>query len=288
MKNKAVWFRESTVPGKRYGKIEHAFFIEKTLLQNTSPFQDILVFESDVYGKMLVLDQIVQFSESDEFIYHEMLTHPILLSHAAPKTILIIGGGDGGTLRECLRHDPEEVILVDIDKEVIDISKEYFPDISQGAFDDTRVTIHHENGKDFITGYKDYFDLIIVDCGDPMGPSLVLFESMFYTDVFNALKKDGMAAFQIGSFLDRSFIMETYATLANLFLSVSPFRLTMPSYHCGEYCFMGASKKIDLHRVTERQLTEKFESLQSRHLFRYYSPRIHKAAQTIPAYLNPI
>lgn len=286
MNKQNEWFCEGTVPGKRYGKIEHCFLIDELLFDEETSYQSILIFENSVYGRVLVLDDIVQFSTSDEFIYHEMITHPILLSHSDPhpQQILIIGGGDGGTLRECLRYNPKSVYLVEIDEKVIDVSQKYFPSLSQNAFTDHRVTLFHEDGKDFCKKYEGFFDIIIIDCSDPVGPSLPLFDINFYNDVFNALKTNGMAAFQVGSFLDSALIDGTFSKLKMVFPSVIKTRLTMPSYHCGEYCFMGASKKFILENMNFNSIYKKFSELNLNESLKYYSPEIHQSSQTIPKF----
>ncbi|MFA5361645.1 MAG: polyamine aminopropyltransferase [Candidatus Omnitrophota bacterium] len=279
---KQKWFSESTVPGKRDGKMIHSFLIENLVYKGKSRYQDMLIFDNSVYGRVFVLDNIVQLSESDEFIYHEMLVHPALLAHRGPKKILIIGGGDGGTLRECLKHDPEEVILVDIDKQVLEIAQRYLPFTSQGAFKDKRVRVLHEDGKNFMKRYKEYFDIVIIDGGDPIGPSLTLFEYPFYRDIFAALKKDGMAAFQIGSFLDTPLIQGAFSKLQKAFPSVIMLRLTMPSYHCGDYCFMAASKKIDLGAVSLPALKKRFQAFNPGKALKYYDPYMDQASRVIP------
>ncbi len=280
---KQKWFSEGTVPGKRYGRIIHSFLIENLVYKGKSRYQDMLIFDNSVYGRVFVLDNIVQLSESDEFIYHEMLVHPVLLAHPGPKRILIIGGGDGGTLRECLKYDPAEVILVDIDKQVIEIAQRYLPFTSRGAFKDRRVTVLHEDGKIFMKRFREYFDIVIIDGGDPVGPSLTLYEYPFYRDIFTALKKDGMAAFQIGSFLDMPLIKGTFLKLKRVFPSVAMLRLTMPSYHCGDYCFMAASKKIDLNAVSLPKLRKRFRAFKPGRGLKYYDPLMDQASRVIPA-----
>ncbi|MDD5669093.1 MAG: polyamine aminopropyltransferase [Candidatus Omnitrophica bacterium] len=283
MKTKKMsWFCERTVPGKRYGKMKHCFLIEKLIFKGKSPYQKILIFDNSVYGKVFVLDDIVQLSESDEFIYHEMLTHPFLMLHPNPKKFLIIGGGDGGTLRECLKYNPDEIFMVDIDKKVIELAKQYLTFVNQGAFNDKRLRLFHEDGKNFMKRHKDYFDMVIIDGGDPIGPSVSLFAYKFYQDIFAALKEDGIASFQIGSFLDTPLIKSSFTNLKKVFPHVSMVRLDMPSYHCGDYCFMGASKKYDFDKFNPKDLEERFGQMKKESVFKYYSPEIHQASRVIP------
>ncbi|MCH8244641.1 hypothetical protein IIB97_02025, partial [Patescibacteria group bacterium] len=138
---KQRWFCEGSVPGKRSGTMEHCFIIQKLVYEGKTPYQSVLIFDNPVFGRVLVLEGIVQLSEKDEFIYHEMLVHPILFSHPKPKRVLIIGGGDGGTLREVLKHQVKEVVMVDIDKKVVELLKKYLPFVSDGAFQDKRTNL---------------------------------------------------------------------------------------------------------------------------------------------------
>lgn len=269
------WFCEDAVPGKRFGRIKHCFLIDKLVFKGKSPEQEILIFDNPLYGRIFVLDGIVQLSEADEYIYHEMLSHPILFSHANPQKVLIIGGGDGGALHEVLKHPVDEVYLVDIDKKVIEVSKKYLPFVSKGAFKDKRLKLFIGDGFEFIKKFRGYFDVAIIDSNGPVGPSLTLRSNNFYKEVFKALKKDGMMAAQIGSFLDfENLVKKTFLKLKEIFTYVQIYRLTMPSYHCGEYSFIGVSKKINLNKI---DLFHK-SSIQTK----YYSPEIHLASLTIP------
>ena len=278
---KQKWFCEDTVPGKRFGKIKHCFLIDKIVFQGKSPYQDILIFDNPVYGRIFVLDGIVQLSEADEHIYHEMITHPILFSHPNPKKVLIVGGGDGGALREALKHPVKEVYLVDIDKKIIEISKKYLPFVSKGAFEDKRLKLFIGDGFEFIKKFKDYFDVVIIDSNDPVGPSLALYSANFYKEVFKALKENGVMIAQVGSFLDfDNLIKKIFLKLKKIFPSVQIYRLTMPSYHCGEYCFIGASKKINLEKVNFRKIEKRFKKLKKK--LKYYSPEIHQSSLVLP------
>jgi len=268
------WFCEGTVPGKRLDKIKHCFLIDKLVFKGKTSYQDILIFDNPIYGRVFVLDGIVQLSEKDEFIYHEMIAHPVLFSHPNPERVLIAGGGDGGSLREVLKHPVKEVYLVDLDKKVIEISAKYLPFVSKGAFFNKRLKLFIGDAKAFIKEYKDFFDLVIVDSNDPVGPSLALYSTNFYKNIFRALKKDGIIITQVGSFLDfQNLIKPIFLKLKKIFPYVQPYKLTMPSYHCGEYCFVGASKKIDLSKVNLKKIKKRFK---------YYSPEIHKQSMVLP------
>lgn len=273
--SKQKWFCEDAVPGKRFGRIKHCFLIDRLVFKGKSPYQAILIFDNPIYGRIFVLDGIVQLSEADEYIYHEMIAHPILFSHPNPKKVLIIGGGDGGALREVLKHPVDEVYLADIDKKVIEVSKKYLPFVSRGAFKDKRLKLFIGDGFEFIKKFRDYFDIVIIDSNDPVGPSLALYSNNFYKEIFKSLKREGIMVAQVGSFLDfENLVKKTFLKLKKIFSSAQIFKLTMPSYHCGEYSFIGASKKIDLSKVDS--------SNKSNIQTKYYSPEIHLASLAIP------
>ncbi len=279
------WFLETSFPGVRRCKRD-SFLINKEIFKGRSKFQNIFVFESPGFGKMLALDGIIQLSQSDEFVYHEMIVHPALISHSNPKKVLVVGGGDGGVLRELLKYPLEEIHFVEIDKEVVRLSKKHLPFISKGAFDNPRVKIFFEDGRKFIQAKKNYYDVIIVDSTDPVGPGKVLFKLDFYRLVYRALKNDGIAVFQIGPFLDFDLIIRGIAAnLGKLFKHVKPLRLAMPSYSCGcEYCFIIASKKTDPSNVALSQISKRLKSrLKNKaSMLKYYTPQMHLASMVMP------
>lgn len=200
---------------------------------------------------------------------------------------MIVGGGDGRVLREVLKHPVKGVYLVEIDRKVVEVSKKYLPSVSKGAFNDERVKIFIEDGASFIKKFKDYFDVVIIDSTSPVGPSLSLYSSKFYKRVFRALKRDGMMMIQIGSFLDfQNLIKPTFLKLKKIFPYVQIYKLTIPSYHCGEYCFIGASKKINLNKINFKRLKEKFKNLQKKVDFKYFSPDICLASMILPEYIK--
>jgi len=279
------WFFETSFPGVRRCKSD-GFLIKKEIFKGKTKFQDIYIFESPGFGKMLALDGIIQLSQSDEFIYHEMIAHLPLFSHPDPKRLLVVGGGDGGVLREAIKHPLEELYLVDIDREVIGLAQKYLPFISKGAFSDKRVKLFFEDGRKFIQRRKNYFDIIAVDSTDPVGPGKVLFRSDFYKNVFEALAKNGIAIFQLGPFLDFNLIIKpTAKKLKNFFSYINTVRLAMPSYSCGcEYCFMLASKSVNPGKIGLAVLKQRLKKrLGSRaKALKYYTPQIHQASLAPP------
>lgn len=282
---KDEWFFEASFPGVRRCKTD-AFRIEKKIFSGRTAFQNVFIFESLGFGRMLALDGIIQLSQADEFIYHEVIAHIPLLSHVNPKKFLVVGGGDGGVLREAAKHPLERLYHVEIDKEVVAVAKKYLAFIPKGVFSDKRLSAHFEDGNAFIKRYKDYFDVIVVDSTDPVGPGKVLFLKPFYKKVFDSLRSDGIAIFQIGPFLEFDLIIKpTVKKLKSFFKFVYPVRLPMPSYSCGcEYCFIIASKKVDPARLNPSVISKRLNSrLKAKaQTLKYYTPEIHQASLVMP------
>jgi spermidine synthase len=170
--------------------------VEEILYHGKSKYQDVLVFKSQSHGTVLVLDGVIQVTERDEFAYQEMIAHLPLFAHPNPKRVLVIGGGDGGVLREIARHPSvEEMVICELDKDVIDVSKKYLPSLACG-FDDPRVKVHIMDGAKFMDANKDAFDVIITDSSDPVGPAAVLFETPFYRAMYASLREGGIICTQ--------------------------------------------------------------------------------------------
>lgn len=276
------WFREEMLPGARRRTTEHGFRIERLVFEGHTALQHVLVFDHALYGRVLVLDGVVQLSTLDQATYHEMLVHPALASHGAPRRILVIGGGDGATLRECLLHDPEEVVLVDLDPEVIAICREHLPELSQGAFDDPRVRLVHEDGARFVARAHAAYDAILVDGGDYVGPSAVLCDPSFFAAIARALRPGGVMAIQMGSALDRERIRGGRRDLRSVFADVTSYRLTLASYHCGEYCFLAASHAPIVSTPDPARLLAAERALQRHRPPSHWTPAVHRAAQILP------
>ena len=187
------WFHERGVlwPGQAM-----SLKVKKVLDHHRSDFQDILVFESESHGNVLVLDGVIQVTERDEHAYQEMITHLPLFAHPNPKKVLVIGGGDGGVLREVARHKGvEEIVECEIDEGVIKVSKKYLPSLAKG-YDDPRVTVKIMDGAKFMEENQDSFDVIITDSSDPVGPASVLFETPFYNAMYKSLREGGIVCTQ--------------------------------------------------------------------------------------------
>lgn len=280
---KSKWFFEENVPYD-FSEVEIGMKVKKKLYSGRSPFQKIEVYDTFAFGKMLVLDGIVQTSEKDEFIYHEMLCHPPMFLHERPKKILIIGGGDGGSLKEILKHKVEKVWLVEIDKKVIDICKKNLPFISKNAFKNKKAEIVITDGKEFIKSRKNFFDVIILDLSDPTSPGKDLITLDFYKKVKKALKKNGTLSIQAGSFTCQlSLVGMIFKRIKKIFPFVEIRRAVIPSYQAGEYAFIVSSKE-NLKRINLKNIEKKFNKLKLN--LRYYSPEIHFASKVLPRYLK--
>lgn len=257
--------------------------VKKILYSGRSPFQKIQVFDTFAFGKALALDGIFQTTEKDEFIYHEMIAHLPMFYHQNPKKVLIVGGGDGGALEEILKHSIEKVWLVEIDKKVIEICQKYLPSISKGAFKDKKAEIIIGDGWQFVRQYKNFFDVIILDLSDPLGPAKNLISLKFYKDIKSALKSKGVVSIQSGSLTDQErLIALIYKRLKKIFRSVKMHRACIPSYHAGEYTFTIAAN-FNLAKVNFEKLRKRANKLNCN--FQYWSPEIHYYSGILPAYL---
>jgi spermidine synthase len=212
-----------------------------------------------------------------------MLTHPALFYHQNPKKILIIGGGDGGVLREVVKHPVKEIFLVDIDKKVIEVSKKYLPSVSKGAFNDKRLKVFNEDALNFVKKYKNYFDIIIDDLTDPVGPSRALWTTKFYRNISRALKENGLAAFQT-AYLKEKFAKRARKKLKKIFPFFKVHKAFVGCFPFDEHTFSFGSKKINFDRVRRGTREKKYKKLKIK--TKYYSPEIHFASTIFPKYLK--
>lgn len=262
------WFSEMHTPNIKLG-----FRIKREIAHATSKFQDIHLFETYDYGKLLVIDGTVQTTTRDEFIYHEMIVHPPMFTHSNPQKILIIGGGDGGAAREVLKHEPREVHVVEIDEKVVEICKKYLPEISS-SYNDPRVHLHIENGKEFIRR-EGNFDVIIVDSTDPVGPAADLFREDFYEDMKKALKKDGVISQQCGTpFYHPEEFSQVKKELEKVFEYVKIYIAYIPTYPSGMWAFAMAS---DMPIERRRKLN--FAT-------KYYNDEIYYSSMSLPNFVK--
>ena len=283
VRKKTKWISESSqVPYDTLG-MKISLEVDKKLYSGKSPFQKIEVYKSISFGNVLVLDGIFQTSEKDEFVYHEMLCHLPIFYHQNTKKVLIIGGGDGGSLEEVLKHPVEKVWMVEVDKKVIEISKKYLPLISKGAFNDKKTEVIIDDGLRFVKKYRNFFDVIILDLSDPWGPAKKLISVPFYSDVKKALKKNGVVSVQSGSLsCQPDLVALIFQRLKKVFRSVKVHRAPVILYGVGDYSFTLASNsdlKPNLAKIKKR-----FKKLNLK--TNYYSPEIHQTSAVLPKYLN--
>jgi len=268
-----------------YDAYGQTFSVDKIYYESKTEHQHLMIFHNAVFGRVMVLDGIVQTTEKDEFIYHEMLTHVPLISHAKAKRVLIIGGGDGGILREVCKHSSvEHVTQVEIDQAVIDMAKEYLPAHSNGAFDDPRANIIIDDGIKFITETSEKFDIIISDSTDPIGPAEVLFTSPFYQGCKRCLNDDGILATQNGvAFMQPDEVTTTAKRLAPVFKDHSFYGAAIPTYIGGIMTFAWASDNDEYRNLDPDILRQRFETAKIK--TNYYNPEIHQASFALPQYI---
>eukprot|EP00555_Chaetoceros_dichaeta_P003400 CAMPEP_0198250658 /NCGR_PEP_ID=MMETSP1447-20131203/1749_1 /TAXON_ID=420782 /ORGANISM="Chaetoceros dichaeta, Strain CCMP1751" /LENGTH=317 /DNA_ID=CAMNT_0043935513 /DNA_START=138 /DNA_END=1091 /DNA_ORIENTATION=- len=273
------WFHER---GELWPGQAMSLQVKKVLHHGRSNFQDILVFESTNHGTVLVLDGVIQVTERDEFSYQEMLAHIPLFSHPNPTKVLVIGGGDGGILREIAKHPSvQEIVICEIDKGVIDISKRFLPTLAMG-FEDERVTVHIMDGAKFMEEHLDSFDVIITDSSDPIGPASVLFETPFYNAMHKSLRDGGVVCTQGECiWLHLDLIAPLIASISQTYRLVEYAVTTIPTYPSGQIGFIIARKGggDGSSKIPARKLTvEQEEGMQ------YYSAEVHEAAFVLPAF----
>ncbi len=274
----SLWFTEKQTRDLSLSCYVHDVFINKK-----SDFQQITVLDTGAFGRMLVLDGYIQTSEKDEFIYHEMIVHVPLVTHPYPRRVLIIGGGDGGTAREVLKHkEVEKVTMVEIDREVIEVSKRYLPSISC-ALSDSRLEVLCEDGLKYLPGKEGMFDVIIVDSTEPIGPSAVLFGKEFYKLALQALTEEGILVAQTESpFYNGDLIASSYSILSDLFPVLGFYLAPVPSYPGGLWSFTMGSRKHCPHDITTKERARKVNNC------RYYSPDIHHSAFILPPFVSAL
>lgn len=276
------WFRETLHPDYAQG-----LRMEKVLYDSKTDHQRLQVFQNPTFGRILTLDGVVQTTEGDNFIYHEMLTHVPILAHGAAKRVLIIGGGDGGMAREVLRHKSvEHVTMIEIDAGVVAFSKEYLPMLSQGAFDDPRLNLVINDGALYMKETQDTFDVIIVDSTDPIGPGEVLFTDTFYGHAKRALNPGGILVTQNGvPFMQGAELTNTMRAFKALFADWGCYMATIPTYAGGPMAFGwgtdGAARDVTVEELTARFKAAGIET-------GYYTPAVHKGAFALPAYVGKL
>jgi spermidine synthase len=253
------------------------FRAKRRLLSERTPFQKMDIYETDSHGRVLLLDGLVQTTERDEFFYHEMLVHPAMMAHPRPQDILIIGGGDGGALREVLRHRVRTATLVEIDARVIEVCRKYFPGLSS-SFEDKRAKVVVEDGNRFIRQTDRRFDVVLVDSSDPVGPSVVLHQRRFYEALKRCLRPGGIIASQAGAPLFHlEHLRQKRAFLKKLFTLALYYVGPVPTYPGGLWCYAYLSDRVDPIKRLRKHVPRKL---------RYYNTDAHRAAFALPEFLK--
>ncbi len=271
---------------EKWQNVETRYRVRSVIYDYQSNFQHMQLVDTYQYGKMLLLDGIVQTTERDEFIYHEMMVHVPMLSHHDPKKILIIGGGDGGILREVLRYKSiEKATIVEIDPLVIEFCKEYLPDISKGAFDDDRTDLIIADGAVFVSESREKFDVIIIDSTDPVGPARILFSEKFYLDIQGIMAPESIMVRQTGSTnMQPGEQKEAFELLKGIFRYTAFYVYTVPTYIGGLFSAVFCSDSIDPSDISYDELGRKFNRTSIETL--YYNPGIHVGAFHVPGFLK--
>jgi len=277
------WVTEAFHGGFRTG-----YRADTVLYERRTGQQHLVLFENPLFGRMLALDGVIQVSEADEFIYHEMLTHVPLFAHGAVRSALIVGGGDGGILRELTRHKAvERIVMVEIDAGVVEFSKTHLPKISNGAFDDPRLELVIADGAEYMRTSRERFDAIIVDSTDPIGPGEVLFTDTFYGHARRRLNEGGVMVTQNGvPFLQGDELRSTMRAFHALFRHATCYLATIPTYVGGPMALGFATDDAALPDVGEAELAERFAAAGFE--TRYYTPQVHKGAFALPGYVNEL
>lgn len=270
---KGLWFSELQSKG-----LQISCLTKQTLHHEITPFQELAIIDTETFGRMMLLDGVIQTNIKDEFVYHEMISLVALNTHPNPENVLVIGGGDGGTIREIIKHPKvKKATLVEIDGAVVEASKKYLPEIAAGL-SSPKVEVKIEDGIKHINETTNHYDVIIVDSTDPVGPAVGLFAKDFYQGIANALKEDGIFVAQTESpFFNEDLIKRTGADIADIFAVKKLYLAYIPTYPGGMWSFTMGSKKYDPTAVDESQ----FPQIETR----YYSPKVHKAAFVLPKFV---
>lgn len=282
--DKHRWFHDYVNPD-----ITISHRIKEVIYSGQTKFQSIAIIDNDSFGKCLVLDGKIQSSEVDEFIYHEALVHPAMVTHPNPEKVFIAGGGEGATLREVLAHNTiKKAVMVDIDEEVVNICRHFLPSWHQNSFDDQRAELHFADARAYLEKNDAKFDVIIIDLPDPLekGPARLLYTREFYELVKQRLQPDGIISVQAESanWTQIANFVDIVNTLANVFPIVRPYQAHVPSFN-SLWGFATASQKLDPQKLTPEEIDLKISTRISRQL-KSYDGLTHQAMFTIPKHLR--
>lgn len=272
-----------------YKKYNQNITIEKIITSQKSKFQNILIFDSKYFGRILTLDKVIQITEFDHFYYSEMLSHIPIITHGKVKRVLIIGGGDGAIAHEVLKHNSiKEVFICEIDQDVINLSVKYLKKINFGSLKNPKVKIIIEDASQFIkrNNFKNYFDLIIADRPDPIGPGKNLFKIKFYKDIKNALSNSGIAVFQNGvPFFQKKELKDTMKHLKSTFNYSGVYLTVVPTYIGGYMALTWSSNAID---ISKKVNLDKHSKVINKLNTQYYTKEIHYTSFILPKWIKEI
>ena len=261
------------------------FKVEDIIIDHNTEHFHLVIFENDLFGKVMMLDGATQLTTRDVHVYHEMMTHPAILSHGKVEEVLIIGGGDGGTAREVLRHQNINVTQVEIDQSVVDLSIKHLPEVSDGAYDSKRMNLIIADGVDYVKAADKKYDLIIIDSTDPVGPAKALFEADFFAACKKALKPDGIFINQLGlPYLQPDELNSAMKSFVQIYKSPRAFLTTVPTYVVSPMVFGWCSDKEYPHDANVIRERYKDSNIATKH----YNPEVHVAAFAIPNEIEEI
>lgn len=269
------------------GEVFQGFTADALLFSGQTPYQKIEIYAAKRWGKVLILDGIVQTTEADEFTYHEMLAHVPMFGCASARRVLIVGGGDGGTLREVLKHDIEHVDMVEIDRAVVDYCIEHLPTLNAagGVYRDPRASLVIEDAFEFMKREKNRYDVILVDSTDPIGAAEALFSQTFYELCRGTLNPGGVLALQGGvPFMQPDEARGSLEILRSLGLSARCYGIVVPTYYGGYMALGYASNDPTV-------MTPELEKIQARFdragfTTRHYTPELHVASFVLPRWMT--
>lgn len=280
-----TWFEETLYSGAVSLGYAQKFEVSRVIHRETTGHQDLIIFDTPSFGRVLALDGIIQTTEKDEFTYHEMLAHVPLLAHGRARRVLVIGGGDGGVLREVLQHPIDSATLVEIDRHVIDLCLAHLPSLSNGAFDDPRTRLVIGDGLRFVQDINETFDVIIVDSTDPVGPGEILFSEAFYGACKNRLSAGGILVSQNGvPQFQASELTDSHRRLRHHFDDAVCYLTVVPTYVGGFMALGWATDDLSVRQQSLEVLASRYEALGL--VTRYYTPAVHVAAFALPPFIS--
>jgi spermidine synthase len=279
-----LWYTETFTD-----KLRFVYFVNRVIYTGRTKYQKVEILDVAYYGKTLFLDEKIQSSAFDEFIFHEAITHPALITHPNPQRVLIVGGGEGATLREVLKHNTvKDAIMVDIDEELVKLCEKYLPEWSSGSFNDERATLFFQDARKYVMERDEKFDVVISDLTEPLeeGPSLYLFTKEFYKRIFDILSEDGILVVQSGS-ADPTYI-EFFAsvkkTLEEIFPIVRPYWVYIFSFQM-PWGFVLASKREEPLDLDSQEIEKRIKVRGLKNL-RFYQPSFHRPPFSFPLHIE--